>query len=84
MYGWFGTPIDEMLKEAYLIITIGLDGWDIIRPFKSQVPIISIDATDTNDRTFQPVMQELKGEMSGILDFLEDNIAQRDTSKGFI
>ena len=84
MYGWFGTPIDEMLKEADLIITIGLDGWDIIRPFKSQVPIISIDTTDTNDRTFQPVMQELKGEMSGILDFLKDNIGQRDTSKEWL
>ncbi|MDG2187273.1 MAG: thiamine pyrophosphate-binding protein [Hyphomicrobiales bacterium] len=80
MYGWFGTPIDEMLKKADTIITIGLDGWDIIRPFKSQVPIISIDSVDVNDRTFQPVTQGLRGDISGILDFLENNIGQRNTS----
>ena len=67
MYGWFGTPIDEMLKEADLIITVGLDGWDIIRPYKSKVPIISIDDADVNDRTFQPVSVGLKGNMAETL-----------------
>ena len=79
MYGWFGTPIDELLKEADLIITVGLDGWDIIRPYKSKVPIISIDDTDVNDRTFQPVSVGLKGNMANTLDSLQNLSEERGT-----
>ena len=79
MYGWFGTPIDEMLKEADLIITVGLDGWDIIRPYKSKVPIISIDDADVNDRTFQPVTVGLKGDMGETLNSLQNLLGERAT-----
>tara|TARA_B100000941_G_scaffold282114_1_gene250238 strand:+ start:834 stop:2465 length:1632 start_codon:yes stop_codon:yes gene_type:complete len=79
MYGWFGNPIDEMLKEADLIITVGLDGWDIIRPYKSKVPIISIDDADVNDRTFQPVSVGLKGNMTQTLRSLQNLLGKRET-----
>ena len=79
MYGWFGNPIDEMLKEADLIITVGLDGWDIIRPYKSKVPIISIDDADVNDRTFQPVSVGLKGNMAETLRSLQNLLGKRET-----
>lgn len=79
MYGWFGNPIDEMLKEADLIITVGLDGWDIIRPYKSKVPIISIDDADVNDRTFQPVSVGLKGNMAVTLNSLQNLLGKRET-----
>ena len=79
MYGWFGNPIDEMLKEADLIITVGLDGWDIIRPYKSKVPIISIDDADVNDRTFQPVSVGLKGNMAVTLNSLQNSLGKRET-----
>ena len=79
MYGWFGNPIDEMLKEADLIITVGLDGWDIIRPYKSKVPIISIDDADVNDRTFQPVSVGLKGNMAEALRSLQNLLGKRET-----
>ena len=79
MYGWFGTPIDDMLEEADLIITVGLDGWDIIRPYKSKVPIISIDDADVNDRTFQPVTVGLKGDMGETLNSLQNLLGERGT-----
>ncbi len=84
MYGWFGTPIDEMLKEADLIITVGLDGWDIIRPYKSKVPIISIDDADVNDRTFQPVSVGLKGNMAETLNALQNLLGERGTDLGWL
>ena len=84
MYGWFGTPIDEMLKEADLIITVGLDGWDIIRPYKSKVPIISIDDADVNDRTFQPVSVGLKGDMGETLNSLQNLFGERGTDLGWL
>ena len=84
MYGWFGTPIDEMLKEADLIITVGLDGWDIIRPHKSKVPIISIDDADVNDRTFQPVSVGLKGNMAETLNSLQNLLGERETDLGWL
>lgn len=84
MYGWFGTPIDEMLKEADLIITVGLDGWDIIRPYKSEVPIISIDDADVNDRTFQPVSVGLKGNMAETLRSLKNLLEERETDSDWL
>ncbi|NND50641.1 MAG: thiamine pyrophosphate-binding protein [Rhizobiales bacterium] len=70
MYGWFGTPVDRMLEAADLILTIGLDGWDIIRPFRAKVPIVSLDPVDANDRTFQPVTAGLTGDLGAMLDAL--------------
>ena len=84
MYGWFGTPIDDMLEEADLIITVGLDGWDIIRPYKSKVPIISIDDADVNDRTFQPVTVGLKGDMGETLNSLQNLLGERGTDLGWL
>ena len=67
MYGWYGTPVDEMLRQADLILAIGLDGWDIIRPFRSEVPVVNLDSTDANDRTFQPVTVGMTGDLPGML-----------------
>jgi len=67
MYGWFGTPVDRMLEAADLILTIGLDGWDIIRPFRASVPVVSLDPVDANDRTIQPVTVGLTGDLGAML-----------------
>lgn len=70
MYGWFGSPVDRMLADADLILTIGLDGWDIIRPFRAAVPVVALDAVDADDRTFQPVSVGLVGDLGAMLDTL--------------
>jgi len=67
MYGWFGPPVTKMLDEADLIVTIGLDGWDIVRPYRANVPIVSLDCVDANDRTFQPVTVGLVGDLGAML-----------------
>jgi acetolactate synthase I/II/III large subunit len=67
MYGWYGPPVDAMFDKADLIVTIGLDGWDIIRPYRAKVPIVSLDCIDANDRTFQPVTVGLTGDLGGML-----------------
>ncbi len=67
MYGWYGPPVDAMFDKADLIVTIGLDGWDIIRPYRAKVPILSLDSVDANDRTFQPVTMGLTGDLGGML-----------------
>lgn len=67
MYGWFGPPVTKMLDEADLIVTIGLDGWDIVQPYRAKVPIVSFDCVDANDRTFQPVTVGLIGDLGGML-----------------
>ena len=84
MYGWFGTPIDNMLKKSDLIITVGLDGWDIIRPFKSEVPIISVDSFDTNDRTFQPVTIGVEADISYSLEALTNKIEGSTTDRNWL
>ena len=84
MYGWFGTPIDNMLKKSDLIITVGLDGWDIIRPFKSEVPIISVDSFDANDRTFQPVIIGVEADISYALEVLTNKIEGGSTDHNWL
>ena len=84
MYGWFGTPIDNMLKKSDLIITVGLDGWDIIRPFKSEVPIISVDSFDVNDRTFQPVTIGVEADISYALEVLTNKIEVSSTDPNWL
>ena len=84
MYGWFGTPIDNMLKKSDLIITVGLDGWDIIRPFKSEVPIISVDSFDANDRTFQPVTIGVEADISYALEVLTNKIEGGSTDHNWL
>ena len=84
MYGWFGTPIDNMLKKSDLIITVGLDGWDIIRPFKSEVPIISVDSFDVNDRTFQPVTIGVEADISYALEVLTNKIDVSSTDPNWL
>ncbi|NDD48786.1 MAG: thiamine pyrophosphate-binding protein [Alphaproteobacteria bacterium] len=84
MYGWFGTPIDNMLKKSDLIITVGLDGWDIIRPFKSEVPIISVDSFDANDRTFQPVTIGVEADISYALEVLTNKIEGSTTDHNWL
>lgn len=67
MYGWYSPPVEAMLNEADLIVTIGLDGWDIVKPYRAKVPIVSLDCVDANDRTFQPVTVGLTGDLGGML-----------------
>jgi acetolactate synthase I/II/III large subunit len=82
MYGWFGTPVDAMLDEADLILTIGLDGWDIVKPHRAKVPVVNLDCTDCNDRTFQPVTVGLVGDLGGMLRQLaKDGQGERDWGK---
>jgi acetolactate synthase-1/2/3 large subunit len=79
MYGWFGTPVDAMLDQADLILTIGLDGWDIVKPHRAKVPVVSLDCVDCNDRTFQPVTVGLVGDLGGMLKALaQDGQGPRD------
>ncbi len=63
MYGWHGTPVKRMIDTADLILTLGLDGWDIVTPYRAGVPIVSLDSVDANDRTFQPVTVGLTGDL---------------------
>lgn len=70
MYGWFGPPVDAMFDQADLIVTIGLDGWDIVRPYRAKVPIVSLDCIDADDRTFQPVTVGLVGDLGAMLSAL--------------
>lgn len=79
MYGWFGPPVDAMFDQADLILTIGLDGWDIVRPYRANVPIVSLDCVDANDRTFQPVSVGLVGNLGAMLRALaKDGQGERD------
>ncbi|MCC7106413.1 MAG: thiamine pyrophosphate-binding protein [Chloroflexi bacterium] len=72
MFGWHDAPITRMIEDADLIVTVGLDGWDIVHHFRAHVPIVSLDTTDANDRAFQPVTIGLEGDLRRMLRLLAE------------
>lgn len=79
VYGWYDPPVPAMFDQADLILTIGLDGWDIVRPYRAKVPIVSLDGVDADDRTFQPVTVGLTGDLGAMLNALaKEGQGQRD------
>lgn len=67
MYGWYGSSVDRMFDQSDLILAIGLDGWDVVRPYRATMPVVSLDSVDANDRTFQPVTVGLTGDLGAML-----------------
>ena len=63
MYAWQDASIEKLLGEAELILTIGIDGWDMLHTYKGGAKIISIATTEASDPTFQPVTQALEGDL---------------------
>lgn len=54
-YGAYGDePLRDALDEADLILAVGLDGIDFIKPWTFQVPVISLAQAGADDPTFSP------------------------------
>lgn len=67
MYGWHDAPIVRLLEEADLVLTIGLDGWDMLHTYKGPAQIVSLATVGASDPTFQPVTHALNGDVPRML-----------------
>lgn len=56
-YGAYGDePLRDALNQADLILAIGLDGIDFIKPWTFHTPVVSLAAAFPDDPTFRPTL----------------------------
>jgi acetolactate synthase-1/2/3 large subunit len=63
MYAWYDAPIQALLDAAEVILTVGVDGWDMLHSYGGPAKIVSLAAVDASDPTFQPVEHPLEGDL---------------------
>ena len=73
MYAWHDEPLLRMLKEADVVLTVGLDGWDVITPFKGSGTVISLATVEASDPTFQPAAHALNGDLPRMMRALAES-----------
>ena len=68
--GTFGVytdaPIYGLIREADLILAIGLDGVEFFKPWKIQVPVVSVAPTGADDPSYSPRVA-VDGDLSSLL-----------------
>jgi acetolactate synthase-1/2/3 large subunit len=69
-YGTYGDePLRDALAEADLILAVGLDGVDFVKPWDRHdfpAPVVSIAASGADDPTYQPELA-YTGDLAGML-----------------
>jgi acetolactate synthase-1/2/3 large subunit len=79
MYGWHDEPLHRLMQQADVLLTVGLDGWDVLIPYKGPARIVSLATVEASDPTFQPVAQALNGDLPRMLRALaESGAGERD------
>jgi acetolactate synthase I/II/III large subunit len=63
LYGWHDAPLVRLLDSADLVLTIGLDGWDMLVTYQGTARIISLATVEARDPTFQPAAHALEGDL---------------------
>ena len=67
LYGWHDAPLVRLLDSADLVLTIGLDGWDMLVTYQGSARIISLATVEARDPTFQPAAHALEGDLPRML-----------------
>ena len=67
MLGWHDKPLIELSETADVIATFGLDGADLMVPYKGSAQIVNLAPLGGDPRAFQPVAASVAGELAPIL-----------------
>lgn len=62
LYAWYDDPLRRLLRDADVVLTIGVDGWDCMTSYNGPAQVVSIAAAGATDPTFQPVAHALEGD----------------------
>lgn len=80
-YGAYGDePLRDALEQADLILAVGLDGIDFIKPWTFPAPVISLAQALPDDPTFHPVLA-YQGDLRRMLRELTQARAGDDTTR---
>jgi acetolactate synthase-1/2/3 large subunit len=70
MYAWYDAPLQRLLDEAEVILTLGVDGWDMLHSYLGLARIVSLAGVEASDPTFQPVDYALEGDLPQMMQSL--------------
>ena len=69
-----GAVLGDLVESSDLIVAIGFDPAELIKPFPSGIPVLHIDAIENTDQVYAASL-EVVGAISGVLDWLTDSVA---------
>jgi acetolactate synthase-1/2/3 large subunit len=70
MYAWYDASLQQLLKDADVVLTVGVDGWDMLHSYSGPARIVSLAAAEASDPTFQPVEYALEGDLPALMQAL--------------
>jgi acetolactate synthase-1/2/3 large subunit len=70
MLGWHDKPLIELSEDADVIATFGLDGADLMVPYKGNAQIINLAPLGGDPPAFKPVAASVAGNLAPMLDAL--------------
>ena len=78
--GTFGVytdaPIYSLIQEADLILAVGLDGVEFFKPWKIQVPVVSVAPAGADDPSYSPRIA-VDGDLSALLAAIRQEVEPR-------
>jgi acetolactate synthase I/II/III large subunit len=70
MTGWHDAALRRLLPEADLVLTIGLDGADVMVPYRDLAKVIHIAPVPATIGSYQPVARVIEGDVRASLEHL--------------
>ena len=65
--GWHDAAVDRLYEEADLIVTVGLDGADVMIPHRKLPQVINLVPTSSDEDVYGPVSHVVRGELAAVL-----------------
>ena len=79
--GTFGVftdaPIFRLIQEADLILAVGLDGVEFLKPWKIHIPAVSVAPAGADDPSYSP-MVAVDGDLSSLLAAIRKGVGRSD------
>jgi acetolactate synthase I/II/III large subunit len=72
MLGWHDRPLIELSEEADVMVTIGLDGADLMMPYKGSAEIVNLAPLAGDPRAFSGVVASVPGDLRHLLPAVAD------------
>ena len=72
MLGWHDKPLIELSESADVIATVGLDGADLMVPYKGTAEIVNLGPLGGDPPAFTPVAASVTGDLKAMLATIAD------------
>lgn len=72
MVGWHDAPLRELLGSADVLLTIGLDGADVMVPYRGPARVVALGPLALDEAAYAPVAHAVGGDLRRLLPALAE------------